>query len=115
MAASGPAPESLKSRRPRRWWRRRLVLYPLYAAYLLGLTWLGIKLFLRVQYGVSVVAPTSAVQLEDFYYPELKQAGTFDVPRTLDDRLDVLLLGGSVLEQVGAELQRVLEARSDAR
>lgn len=86
------------------------MLYPLYAAYLLGLAWLGFKIFLRVQYGVSVVAPTAAVSLEDFYYPELKKTGAIDVAATDDERLDVLLLGGSVLEQVGPELQRVLEA-----
>lgn len=111
MADSLFSAEPSAPRRPGRWWRRRLVLYPLYIAYLLGLVWLGFKIFLRIQYGVSVVAPTAAVSLEDFYYPELRKTGALDVAATDDERLDVLLLGGSVLEQVGPELQRVLEAR----
>lgn len=98
--------------RPKRWWRRRAILLPLYALYIVALLWGGLKLVLYLRYSVPLASPNLRAGVVDVFYPVLRHSGAIDVPAGPDGTQHVLLLGGSVLEQVGPELQRQLQARS---
>ena len=117
-SASRPAPSAGRWR-PRwpRSRRRRLVFLALYLGFCWGVVWLGVRLFWLVGSAVPFSQRPSAW---DHYYPRLRQAGLVAQPATrTDNRFDLLLLGGSVLDPewgtVEAELQRRLEARLPGR
>lgn len=88
----------------------------MYSLYLLAVGWVGLKLFVWIEYDVP---PTRAANDDDvwrLYYPELWKSGAIEADRTTDDdRLDVLLLGASVLEQVAGPLEKALKARFDTQ
>ena len=117
-SASRPAPSAGRWRP--RWPRsrsRRLVFLALYLGFCWGVVWLGVRLFWLVGSAVPFSQRPSAW---DHYYPRLRQAGLVAQPATrTDNRFDLLLLGGSVLDPewgtVEAELQRRLEARLPGR
>jgi len=57
---------------------------------------MGAKLLWSVRGGVPI---NETAQIWDVYYPELRKSGVGEAhPRRADDRFDVLMLGGSVLE-----------------
>ena len=117
-SASRPAPSAGRWRP--HWPRsrgRRLVFLALYLGFCWGVVWLGVRLFWLVGSAVPFSQRPSAW---DHYYPRLRQAGLVAQPATrTDNRFDLLLLGGSVLDPewgtVEAELQRRLEARLPGR
>jgi hypothetical protein len=92
--------------------RHRLALALAYVAYLGGLLWLTDRLFWACRFGTPLVRSTGEARVWDTYYPELRATGALDAQVTRnDDRVDVLLLGASVLQQVSIELERDLHQR----
>lgn len=95
---NGPAPE----RKPscRRSVRRRTLFALIYTGWLILLAIGGIKLFWWIQYGqLSQTEPSQEVVWRH-YYAEVFDESIASAPLSLtDDRLDLLLLGGSVMEQ----------------
>lgn len=121
VPAATPLPRPAPTSRWRpRWPRsrgRRLVFFALYLGFCWGVVWLGVRLFWLVGSAVPFSQRPSAW---DHYYPRLRQAGLVAQPATRpDNRFDLLLLGGSVLDPewgtVAAELERRLEARLPGR
>ncbi|GAB4159137.1 MAG: hypothetical protein Tsb009_36400 [Planctomycetaceae bacterium] len=105
-AASNPTPSPpAKSA-----WKRRLIFWPLYSLYLFVLCWMGLKAYWYFTFDVPI---TRSVEPDDVwrnYYPELWHTRVIQDHQTADDGdFDVLLLGGSVLEQTAPELERELK------
>ncbi len=89
--------------------RRRILFVVVYLVFCWGLAVTGIKLFWLYFAGVPLA---EAVTTWDIYYPKLRQSGLHDASlRHDDDRFDVLLLGGSVLEDDWGSVERRLTAR----
>jgi hypothetical protein len=73
------------------------------------LCWGGLKFFWWWQFGVAVTATPGVETVWRFYYPELYLSGAMDAKLAPDDgSYDVLLLGGSVLEQTAPAFERAL-------
>ena len=97
--------------------RRRFLLGGLYLGYLAGLLWVAERLFWRLIAGWRAPAAPrpDASPVWDHYYPELRASGA-TVPRgDGDDHIDVLLLGGSVLQQAEGAIEAALRAGLGAR
>ncbi len=74
-----------------------------------GLVFAGSKLFWRFRAGVPF---NQTAKIWDFYYPELRQSRVKELhPRHDDDRFDILLLGGSVLEPAWGSVTACLEVK----
>src|SRR4051794_8789091 len=72
-----------------------------YVAYLAGLLWLTARFFWPCRYGTPLVRSSGEARIWDSYYSEMRFSGALDAIVTPDDdRVDVLLLGASVLQQV---------------
>ncbi len=97
--------------RARRSKTRRLILGGIWLAYVAGLFWLGLWVFWYVRVGNTAHDDVGFPQDWLIYYPELEQSGltTAEIPPD-DGTIDVLLLGGSVLEQVADELEQRLQS-----
>ena len=94
--------------RSRRWTRTVL-----YLVYLAVLAWLGVKLLWWIRFDVPVTQTPNADTVWKSYYPELWKSGAIEChPATDDATLDVLLLGGSVLQQVAQKFESELSAMS---
>ncbi|MDA0832733.1 MAG: SGNH/GDSL hydrolase family protein [Planctomycetota bacterium] len=92
-----------------RWWRRRVVLIPLFSVYLVLLAYLGFRLFLYLRYDVSPVTHTSTLDGYQLIYPELFKSGVLDILQDdSDTTCDVVLIGGSTLEQTADEIEKQL-------
>lgn len=84
-------------------------IYPLYLA-LLG--WIGLWIYGFLRVGGTALEPNTIEGIWSNFYPELVDSKVSHVSTMPDDRhVDVLLLGGSVLEQVGPDLQSTLTIR----
>ena len=89
--------------------RKRLFLIAIYLLFITGLCWLGMKVFWKFRYSVPLTKTTQQMDLYEFHYPELWSTGAADAEVAPDDNIfDVLLLGGSVLEQVSEEFEQQL-------
>jgi lysophospholipase L1-like esterase len=82
------------------------------AAYVLWvglLCWGGLKVFWWWRFGVGVAETPGVETVWQSFYPELYRSGAMDARLGPDDgSYDVLLLGGSVLEQAAPAFQRAL-------
>lgn len=93
---------------PRSRWRRGLFL-GVYFLFCWGLVYSGSKLFWKLRAGVPL---DETADIWDFFYPELRLSGVHAThPRHNDDRFDVLLLGGSVLESDWGSVAERLEEK----
>jgi hypothetical protein len=86
--------------RARRQFRHPVLAGGVYLLWVALLCWGGLKFFWWWQFGVAVTETPGVDTVWRFYYPELYLSGAMDAKLTPDDgSYDVLLLGGSVLEQ----------------
>lgn len=103
-AATGAAPK------PRR--RKGVRFFAVYACYLALLGWGGLKAYWYIQYDVPVTRAPNLDDIWRLYYSELWTSGVIEAaPHRGDETFDVLLLGGSVLEQTAEEIERRLRPR----
>lgn len=108
-------PPAVPARRTSRWLhlparRDRTVLFlGIYLLFCVGITWGAARLFWHF---TATVPLTESPTVWDFYYPRIRESGLVGrhVTRT-DQRFDLLLLGGSVLEPSWGSVQKVLETR----
>ena len=99
--------------RPERHWSRGWTRSVLYVVYLAVLAWLGVKLLWWILFDVPISQTPNADTVWENYYPELWKSGAIEShPMTDDATLDVLLLGGSVLQQVAQKFESELSAMS---
>lgn len=83
-----------------------------YGLFCWGLVQAGSKLFWRFRAGVPF---DQTAEIWDFYYPELRQSRAKELhPRHDDDRFDLLLLGGSVLEPAWGSVEACLAEKLQA-
>jgi lysophospholipase L1-like esterase len=91
---------------------RRVRFAVLYSLYVAGVLFLGLKLYGWFVFDVPLTRTSNADDVWRLYYPELWQTGAVDSDaKPGDGRLDVLLLGASVLEQMTEPLERELKQR----
>lgn len=95
--------------------RQKLIRWCLYFCYLSALLWFSVKLFWRQQAGVPLTGKADVSHIWQFFYPELRSSGVLDdlegsaaQQDESQNRFRILLLGGSVLEQVAPELHSSL-------
>ncbi|MFQ5731642.1 MAG: SGNH/GDSL hydrolase family protein, partial [Planctomycetaceae bacterium] len=89
---------------------RRLVGWGLYAGYLAAVVFVGVKLFGYFVLDIPVTRSANADDVWRYYYKELWKSGAVDSQSTAGDgRMDVLLLGASVLEQAADPLEDALK------
>jgi len=102
----GPVPTADAPRRrrvPRAWLILGAVLWTAL------LCWAGVKAFWWWRLGVGVTETPGVEAVWRLHYPELYSSGAVDAHLAPDDgTYDVLLLGGSVLEQTAPALERAL-------
>ena len=111
MSNSLPVPAETPKPARRRWRPGYVVLY---VVYLLLLAFGGLELFWRLRVGSSVVEPAGPEAIWSLYYREMDQEKVLELePSLTDEQFDVLLLGGSVAEQVKGALQAEFEKRLD--
>src|SRR6202451_4654016 len=102
----GPPPPP---RPPARGRRRRFLLAAVYLAWLAVVGWGGLTFFWWWRFGVPVNSTPGVETVWESFYPELYRSGVMDAKLAPNDgHYDVLLLGGSVLEQAAAEVVRAL-------
>lgn len=96
--------------------RRRFLFGMIYVGYVAALGWLGIKAYWYIEFDVPLTRTVHADDVWQTYYPELWKSGVIDAEMSDDDgTFDVLLLGGSVLEQTAEEMERQLKSRHGDR
>lgn len=106
-------PQSLPARQAARavihWPRRpvrRILFVGVYLLFCWGLLFLGAKMFWWWRAGVPF---DQTADIWDSYYPELRRSQVREThPRHNDDRFDLLLLGGSVLEPAWGDIEKRL-------
>ena len=93
--------------------RRRTWLFRCgYVLYLMVLALIGVKLFLWLGFGIPPTESTDDLDVLQYYYREFGESGVLDrSAKAHSDRFDVLLLGGSVLEQAAPALEKRLRGR----
>ncbi len=79
-----------------------------YLTYVLVLMWVGVKAFWWFQFDVSPLEAPNEEAVWRYYYPELWKSGAMD-SRQDPDSFQVLLLGGSVLDQAADHLEPALK------
>ncbi len=106
--------QSQREGQPRRSPARRMLFATVYLCWLGLLVFAGIVLFWWYQFGkLPQTAPDRELVWEN-YYPEVFDDKIVGVEPALDDdRLDILLLGGSVMEQTGAYFREYFAEHSD--
>jgi len=91
--------------------RRRAVFICVWAAYIGGLLWLGAWGYRAFRLGGFSNA-TPRAEILQMYYPELVRSGVAEAELHPDDEhFDVLLLGGSVLEDAAPAIEARLRAQ----
>src|SRR5262249_11614858 len=106
VAGSTAAKPSSRGMR-RRWW-----FWLVYGLYLALLGWVGLWLYGFLRVGGTAPAPATLERIWSNFYPELTSSDVQLVSTTPDDQhVDVLLLGGSVLEQVSPDFESALTSR----
>ena len=99
--------------RPRRPVWRSVLIAAAYVLWVGLLCWGGLRFFWWWRFGVGVTATPGVETVWQFFYPELYRSGAMNAKLGPDDgRYDVLLLGGSVLEQSAPAFQRRYGANS---
>lgn len=91
---------------------RGILGWVLYAGYVSAVVFLGLKLYGWFVLDIPVTRAPDNDDVWRLYYAELWDSGAIDSQSTAGDgRLDVLLLGASVLEQVAEPLEAALKQR----
>ncbi len=91
-----------------------MLAWGLYLLYLALLGWGGLWLYGSIRWGLQRTR-FNPDDIWEVAYTEIYQSGVKEVSTEPDDRhIDVLMLGGSVLEQVGSELKSQLHDRLGA-
>lgn len=101
-------------------WRGRLAGVPrgvkwlIYTVYLSVLVVLGIELFWWLRFGTTSVpaAEKNTEAVWQLFYKQLWTSGAIDAPTAPDDTIDILLLGGSVLEQTAPLWEQAVAAHT---
>jgi GDSL-like Lipase/Acylhydrolase family len=108
MLRANANPKSATRRSP----LRRVRFAVLYSLYVAGVVLVGWKLYGYFVFDVPLTRPANADDVWSLYYPELWKSGAIDSNAKPDDgRLEVLLLGASVLEQMTEPLEQELKKR----
>lgn len=103
------------TRSPRRF-RHPVLIAAVYAIWIGFLCWAGVKFFWWWRFGVTVTETPGPETVWQTFYPELYQSDVLDAKLSADDGYyDVLLLGGSVLEETGPAFERVLRKELGGR
>lgn len=86
---------------------RRFLFVGCYLVFLVAVTWAGYRLYWNWKLGVPL---TGSIEVWDHYYLELRRSGalTADV-RPDDEFLDVVMLGGSTLENSWGDIEALLK------
>jgi len=93
---------------------RRILFAAIYLVWLSVLGFGGVALFWWIQYGQLPQSEPSQELVWRHYYGEVFDDEIADAKPSLDDdRLDILLLGGSVMEQTGPYFEEYFAERSD--
>ncbi len=93
-------------------WQRKLFLRASYVVYLAALIWAGDKLFWQLLLRGNTAHSETTHDVYRVFYPELWTSGVIaDSISASDQSFDVLMLGGSVLEQVADEFEAGLRER----
>ena len=90
--------------------KRRLLFATIYLTYLAGLAWLGVSLYLYFMYRVPPTLSGRSLDINQVYYPELIRSGVLQAADE-PDKFNVMLIGGSTLEQTGDEWQTELRRK----
>jgi lysophospholipase L1-like esterase len=92
---------------------RRAVFLGVYAMFLVGLVWLGFKVFWSVRAGVPL---NEQPVVWDIYYPQLRRSGVMQADLRRDDgSFDVLMLGASVIDPSFGSMEAQLRKRLEER
>ncbi len=95
---------------------RRLLFAAFYVGWLIVLCIGGIKLFWWIQYGQTSQTEPSQEVVWRHYYHEVYDDEVADCRPSLDDdRLDILLLGGSVMEQTDPYFKEYIAEHDDVK
>lgn len=89
---------------------RRALFLGAYLLFCLALPAGGLGLYWSLRAGKPLAG---SIDVWDYYYPELRAIGASS-PRHDDDRFDLLLLGGSVLEPAWGDVEHLLRERLEA-
>jgi len=109
---SGSAPRSQGLFWPRKF-SRKLIFASTYVAFLVGLLWLGQKVYWRLAAGVPF---DQSATVWDHYFPQIRQSGlTVTQTNRYDRQFDLLLLGGSVLEPAWGDIADRLTRRLEQK
>ena len=87
--------------------RRRWIFFLIYAVYVVSLLGVGYRAYLWLVYSVAPADLSNKIDPYRLHYPELYTRNILQSSRSPDE-LQVLLLGGSVAEQVGDALSAAL-------
>jgi hypothetical protein len=94
---------------PRRRFRHPILIGVVYVLWIGLLCWGGLKFFWWWQFGVAITERPGVETVWRCFYPELYRSGAMDAKLAPDDGFyDVLLLGGSVLEQTAPAFEQSL-------
>jgi lysophospholipase L1-like esterase len=115
--ASTPSSDGAKPpARPRPRFRHPILLGIVYVLWIGILCWGGLKFFWWWRFGVKVTESPGAETVWNCFYPELDRSGVMTARLAPDDGYyDVLLLGGSVLEQTAPRLEQQLRGELGSR
>lgn len=86
---------------------RRVLFVGCYFVFLVAVLWAGYRLYWSWKLGVSLIGP---IEVWDHYYPELRRSGVLTAKVRPDDEfLDVVMLGGSTLENSWGDIEALLK------
>lgn len=87
---------------------RRVLFVGCYLVFLVAVMWAGYRLYWSWKLGVPL---TANIAVWDHYYPELRRSGVLTADVRPDDAyLDVVMLGGSTLENSWGDIEPLLKA-----
>lgn len=96
--------------------KRRVLWGMLYVVYLAAIGFAGLKFYAYIVYDVPLTRAAEPDDVWRHYYPELWRSGAIETDAAPHDgKLDVLLLGGSVLQDVAGPLEEALRERYGER
>ncbi|MDA1013078.1 MAG: SGNH/GDSL hydrolase family protein [Planctomycetota bacterium] len=97
--------------KPRKTLFQRLARWGLYLGYLIVVLWVSERLFWRFQAGVPLTAQADASHIWNFFYTELPRSGILEHAKRppASNSFRVVLLGGSVLEQIASPFETALK------
>ena len=90
--------------------RRRALFTAIYVVYAIGIVWIGLYVIAMVRFNASMTGKVDRDAVWNVFYPKVEDSGVLDQQiSSRDSQFDVLLLGGSVLEQVAPFLESELK------